>query len=921
MKKVRFVLLIIITLLFTTIVGCTLENVDQTKLDTPIISISDGVLFWSKVDRADGYIININNKESSISQIKFDLRELEVGEYTIKVKAFSNGELKDSDYSNILNYTVDKTKERLSTPVISITENVVSWDEVPHADTYKLYVNDSIYVSTNKLSYSLAISKEGVYQIYVIASDNTENYLDSHKSNVVEYEKVTTYLKISEVKTLIDESAPSEVKVNFIGKVIGFDSLGYAHVADETGVIYVRAIHPLLVLDNIVKINGTGFIYRGSSSYPEYTRQIRDTNLHIELYQGDFEGIKPVEVLTKEKIWQYNADNYRDASFMGNIVSIKGIVEVGETRYSFYLNDDLGNHIVAIHHYSSNFQNDIYNHDKNVFLDLDGQVVTLTGIMYRFYNAENIWTFQCIGLTNELITNSNKLLTPSVTLADSTISWDQIANATGYGILLNGEYYDTTTECSYDLSKLESGRYEVSVHAFDITNAYEKSSNSKIVIFYKDVLSSNINIFMINDAHGAFIDDVNPGVERVSTLINELENANGDSIKIANGDIFQGTYVSSILYGLPMIDALNEMDFDAFIIGNHEFDWGLEKIHDYKDGNPSNGEANFPFVCANIYDKSTNQRVDWLEPYTIVENNGQKVGIIGLIGYNLETSILTENVKNYDFVYPLDLVKDYADELRNDKNCDSVVVSIHDYDPDLNSRIASLSGSSKVDAILCGHTHTDIYESIKRSDNLDIPVVQNRDKNNTASFLTLKVSNANLDSWQYGRFYPAAYDKDLNMEKVINKYNATIEEGNRSLGTTYNYLSRDVLGGYAVSAMKDEYLTDFAIMNTGGIRATISGGNITVAQVFEVVPFNNKIYLTKLSGKALKSLYEANSSYLYISDNYYSSTISDNTIYTIAVIDYVYTSEWYQEFVGTTFTDTQVIMRDLLVDFLDEMYA
>lgn len=921
MKKYKIIVLTIVAFLIFTLVGC--NTISSNKLDAPTIFISEGYVRWSKIDQADSYIININDEETTIQQIKYDLSTLSQGTYSIKVKAISNDIYEDSDYSNILTYTVSTSYEGvLSSPVLTIENNIVSWESVPNANKYKVYVNEYVYAETSNLNYTLTMTKEGTYRIYVIACDESGKYKESNPSNAVEYNRVEVIQTIEEVKNSIDISGTQEAKVHFVGQVIGFDSFGYAHVADNTGSIYVRAKNPLLYLGNIVKITGYGFVYTGNGNYPEYTRQIKESNLVVEQYDGTIEELKETINLTKDDINKYNSasNNYVNAPFMGNVVTITGVVEVGSTRYSFYLNDENGNHLVSIHHYSSNFQNNITDSSVNVFLNLDGSEVTLTGIMYRYYLAENIWTIQCIGLPNEVKLNEQKLTSPNIELIGDRIYWEQIPYATLYNVYVDGNFYEYTSECYYDLSYITTGRHEITVQAVDESNHYSSSNQSNKVVYLKDVQNENVNIFMINDTHGSFVDGDTPGVERVSTLIKELEQTNGDYIKIANGDFFQGSYAVSILYGLPMIDALNAMSFDAFIIGNHEFDWGLEQIHQYKDGDYSNGEADFPFVCANIYDKSTNQRVDWLEPYTIVENNGQRVGIIGIIGYSLESSILTANVKDYDFVYPLDIIKDYASELRNDKNCDSVIVSIHDYDSSLNRDIAALSGDSKIDAILCAHTHQNVYETITRSDYVSIPVVQNQDKNKTATSLVLQINDSSLTSWTFERYYPQNYAKDDEMSRVINKYQSTISEGNRVLGSTSSYLSRDTLGGHAVQAMKEEYQTDFAIMNTGGVRATISSGEITVAEVFEVFPFNNRVYITELSGKAIKSLYENNASYLYISNNYNASSIIDSKMYTLAVIDYVYTGEYYTEFKGTTYTDSGCTLRDIVIDYIDTLF-
>ena len=84
-----------------------------------------------------------------------------------------------------------------------------------------------------------------------------------------------------------------------------------------------------------------------------------------------------------------------------------------------------------------------------------------------------------------------------------------------------------------------------------------------------------INIFSINDTHGAVSTNANvTGLDKVDTLINSLE-TDTDYIKVANGDIFQGGYASNVTRGRIFIDVLNEMDFDCFVIGNHEYGTAL----------------------------------------------------------------------------------------------------------------------------------------------------------------------------------------------------------------------------------------------------------------------------------------------------------------------------------------------------------
>ena len=449
---------------------------------------------------------------------------------------------------------------------------------------------------------------------------------------------------------------------------------------------------------------------------------------------------------------------------------------------------------------------------------------------------------------------------------------------------------------------------------------------------------SKVNFAMINDTHGAFTDSTDGySIARVDTLLDGLEDKNGDYIKIANGDIFQGSYVSSSLYGLPLVKALNEMDFDAFVLGNHEFDWGLDKIAVYKDGDSSNGEANFPFLGANIYLKGTSNRPDWIDPYTIVDYSGVKVGIIGLIGGTQESSILAANVADYEFADDIvPIVKKYSKELRNEKDCDVVVVASHDYDKTLNTynSIAAFSNDERIDAIFCAHTHQKVSTYVTRADGIRIPVVQNYHKNNTVQEVVVNIDETGaMSSYSSKEYYisTSLYEMSSDLNYLMEEYKELIEISSSILGTVNGIIDEKTIGSYATKSMLDYKYNvsgyekiDIAIMNDGGVRAGInedgqSNYQIAVSDVFNSIPFNNKIVLLKLKGSDINNILR-NTGLFYTSS---VSSFSSNTYYNIAVIDYVYTKSFWQNKGfknATNVIETDILMRDLVVEYMDNLY-
>ena len=424
---------------------------------------------------------------------------------------------------------------------------------------------------------------------------------------------------------------------------------------------------------------------------------------------------------------------------------------------------------------------------------------------------------------------------------------------------------------------------------------------------------SSVNVIMVNDNHGVLNEETG-SFDKIATGIDSYESL-GDTIKIANGDMFQGTYVSSSLKGLPMLDALNALDFDAFVIGNHEFDWGLDEMKKYKDGDPSNGEAEFPFLGANIYDKSTNAIVDWLEPYTVIQLDEVKIGIIGIIG-QVESSILSANMEDYAFVEAGDIVKDLATELRREKDCDAVIVASHGVDNDLNVAMATYEGPSKIDGIFTGHTHVPTEEKIERDDGSRVWVLQNGGYGESFACMTLKFdANGCLQKTEGGLKYTDKFQSKGILSEVFAKYAEQLSIGDQVLLTIGEDISRYDTGSNVVYSMYATYDVDFAVINGGGVRTGIEAGDVTYADLFQVLPFENEVYIVTLSGRQLKSYVNAFSSGIY----YYGlrlEFIEDDKDYQMAIVDFVYLGYTFDDYRNDSCIDTNDLIRDVFIDFV-----
>lgn len=462
---------------------------------------------------------------------------------------------------------------------------------------------------------------------------------------------------------------------------------------------------------------------------------------------------------------------------------------------------------------------------------------------------------------------------------------------------------------------------------------------------------AKLTFVSINDIHGTIEQDADGlhGLSNTAKIIDKMSanyasggDVRDDVVLFGNGDMFQGTAISNLSKGRAVIEAMNAMRFDGMGLGNHEFDWGLDVVTAYFDGDESNGEANFPLVAANVYQKSQSRYIadesltDNIVNGLIVEKSGVKVGLIGVIG-PCENSILQKRVADYSFreEYITNRVKDVATELRND-GAEIISVNVHwgDY---YNEELANIKSGSDylVDVIFNGHTHQQYKDEIRRGDGRYVPVVQGGRYNEAVAYVKLTYStvNGNVEINSYGCKKVSDYEDEYDdtVENVVSSYAETLIDNLPVLATsavTVNHAY--TLTGYVGKLMTKALDSDYSASNYGGLR---SNGDIEANKpikedaFYKIIPFDNAVYLVEIQGKGLYEYYEncyvqpdsdSKRHYFGKSDTAknFSELKNDENYYTLAIIDYVYTGTYfspYKKYIRKE-TETPLLLRDLLVE-------
>lgn len=460
--------------------------------------------------------------------------------------------------------------------------------------------------------------------------------------------------------------------------------------------------------------------------------------------------------------------------------------------------------------------------------------------------------------------------------------------------------------------------------------------------------TKTLTFVSINDIHG-YVEQSNGvnGLSNTATAIDKMSTYYSSSVKngdvrddivlFGNGDMFQGSAISNMSYGKSVIEAMNVMRFDAMSLGNHEFDWGLDKITAYFDGDETNGEANFPLVAANVYQKSQSKYIadisddDNVVNGVIVEKEGVKVGLIGVIG-PCENSILAARVEDYSFSqdYIVNRVTKIAKELKSD-GAEIISLNIH-YSGYYNNEFANITdgGEYLIDVLFNGHTHSKYKDAVERGDGTFLPVVQAGANNQAFGYVKISYNQTTdeKDVLSYG--YKEITNKDTaydaEVEKVLTDYrNNLIAELPVLAVSDVTVRSKSYLYDYVAKLMLTALGTDYAISNTGGIRSTggITAGNaIKEDSFYEIIPFDNELFVVEMTGDGLYRYLtedEKNKKLFYgvkAGNSNYKALEGDTSCYKIAIIDYVYTGTYfkpYKQYVKQE-TNTHVMIRDLLVE-------
>ncbi len=418
---------------------------------------------------------------------------------------------------------------------------------------------------------------------------------------------------------------------------------------------------------------------------------------------------------------------------------------------------------------------------------------------------------------------------------------------------------------------------------------------------YEQDKTYKITILHTNDHHGHFWRNEygEYGLAAQKTLVDNIRQqvtAQGGSVLLlSGGDINTGVPESDLQDAEPDFRGMNLIGYDAMAVGNHEFDNPLTVLRQQEKW------AKFPFLSANIYQKSTGERL--FKPWALFKRQGLNIAVIGLTTDDTAKIGNPEFFTDIEFRKPAEEAKLVIQELQQTEKPDVIIATTHMGHYDNGEHGSNAPGDVEMARslpkgalamIVGGHSQNPVCmaaENKKQADYVPgtpcapdrqngIWIVQAHEwgkyvgradfefRNGEMTLVNYQLIPVNLKkkiTWDNGKSERVLYTPEIaENPKMLSLLSPFQSKGKAQLevniGTVNGHLEGDRskvrfvqtnLGRLILAAQMARTEADFAVMSGGGIRDSIEAGNITYKDVLKVQPFGNTLVYIDMPGSAV----------------------------------------------------------------------
>ena len=372
----------------------------------------------------------------------------------------------------------------------------------------------------------------------------------------------------------------------------------------------------------------------------------------------------------------------------------------------------------------------------------------------------------------------------------------------------------------------------------------------------------SLTILHTNDIHANFIpheatwirETPKPmigGINELSFALDSIRKINSATLYLDAGDIMTGNPITEYEYkgalGGALFEMMNMIGCEAWCLGNHDFDLGQQNLLKLTT------IAKFPTLSANVVNDKGDYPVN-NKPYVIMEKNGLKIGIIGVMSQGLYGLVNQTMLVGIRVLSPIATTQKFIDELQ--AKTDLIIALTHEGVDDDSVLAMNVHG---LNVIVGGHSHT----RLKKPKFINgVIIVQTGSNCENLGVLDLTVENKKVTQYNgqlLQLWYNGARPKTV-LSAFIDSVQHGIEKdysqeiGKLNTDWVRNDNSESGIGDFLADAQREAAHADVGFMNNAGIRKNLSAGPITKRDIFEILPFRNILTTFQLSGTEVKTI-------------------------------------------------------------------
>ncbi|MDC1536390.1 5'-nucleotidase/apyrase family protein [Candidatus Thioglobus sp.] len=355
------------------------------------------------------------------------------------------------------------------------------------------------------------------------------------------------------------------------------------------------------------------------------------------------------------------------------------------------------------------------------------------------------------------------------------------------------------------------------------------------------------------------------GSARLITAIEDARSRHENTVLLDGGDQFQGTLFYNLYKGKVAAEMMNKLGYDGMTVGNHEFDDGPKTLRAFMDA------VNFPVLMANANVDMEPELKGKLQKSTVIERSGHKIGLIGLVTEDVVD--ISSPGDNIIFTDAITAAQAEVDSLTAAGVGIIILMSHSSYE--IDKEIAA--NTTGIDVIVGGH------------DNAYLSNISDRAK---GPYPTVVNGTQIVQAYAYGKYLgeltvvfddegevisatgePITIDGSVNENSQIVARLDELEKPITDLKETLvGNVSSSLNGDRAVCRVQEcdmgNMITDamraagmekgysIALANSGGIRASLDAGQVTLGEIMTILPFQNTMSTFKVTGKQLLAAIE-----------------------------------------------------------------